>query len=277
MSHPASVPLAHLKRLIAVVRTQDGSKTQKELLPLMRASLSVGRASPPSEDIIAETIRTVQQRVKHRHEKQRKKEAEETRIAALEAQAVNTRSRQRDSAAAPNTTTSASRRPKKVSKVEVTAQTRAEDQLVAALAELRVRNAQHTNEQKKLIEEERKAKTASKAAERKERKEKEAREKKEKQEKTAKQRAEELELKDKLRDKRAKQSLEAAAEKHYYEKEQKEALKRAKRIDRKIEILLDLQTEVLKAARGQKRARDAEAEDSEEDKENIEPEGEWRV
>jgi hypothetical protein len=125
MSHPASVPLAHLKRLIAVVRTQDGSKTQKELLPLMRASLSVGRASPPSEDIIAETIRTVQQRVKHRHEKQRKKEAEETRIAALEAQAVNTRSRQRDSAAAPNTTTSASRRPKKVSKVEVTAQTRA--------------------------------------------------------------------------------------------------------------------------------------------------------
>lgn len=277
MSHSTSLPLAHLKRLTAVLEAADGSKTQKELIPLMRRSLSVGRASPPSEEVISDTIRAVQQRVKHRHDRQRKKEAEEARIAALEEQAVNTRARRRSSAAASDISTSASRRSNKVRKVEVTAQTRAEDKLAAALAELRVRNVNHTEEQRKLVAEEKKARAASKAAERKERKEKEAQEKKEQKEKTAAEREKEAELRESIRLANARGGLEAAAKKHSYEDEEREAQQRRKRIDNKLEILIDLETEALQAARGRKRAREAPDEESEEDKENIEPEGEWRV
>ena len=277
MPYAASVSVAHLKRITAVVEAEDGSKTQKELLPLMRASLPVGRASPPSEESIAETIRQVQQRVKHRRERQRKKEAEEAAIAEREAQAANTRLRQRSSTAAASTSTAARRQTKKAKTAEPAAQVRAEDKLVSALAELRARNVQHTKEHKKLVDEDRKAQAASKAAETKERKEKEAQEKKANKERTAKQRADELELTVKIRDQRARQSLEAAAKKHTYENEQKEALERAKRIDEKLEVLIDLETAALKAARGIKRARESTDDESEDDKENVEPESNWQV
>ena len=53
-------------------------------------------------------------------------------------------------------------------------------------------------------------------------------------------------------------------------REQKELIKT-------VEILIDLETEVLKANRGQKRGREESPEEQEEDKENVEPEGEWQV
>ena len=162
-------------------------------------------------------------------------------------------------------------------KVEATPQTRAQVKLYTALAELRVRNVQHTAQQQAAAIEERKARAESKRAERKERKAKEADAQQEKRERTAKQRADERELKDKIRDQRALQSLTAAARQRLYEQAQMAALERAERIDNKMEHLIDLQTERLEGKRGRKRGRETAPDESEEDKENVEPEGEWRV
>jgi len=277
MSSAASVPVAHLKRITAVVEAEDGARTQKELLPLMRASLPTGRASPPSEESIAETIRQVQQRVKHRHERERKREAAEAAIAEQAARAASTRARQRNSTAAAAISTPTRRQPKKAQRAEPLAQVRAEDRLVSALAELRARNAEHTKQQKTQADEDKKARAASKAVERKEKKEKEAQEKKENRERIAKQRADEQELSIRLRDHRARQSLEAAAKKHTYEEEQREAAARTKILEEKMEVLIDLETKAVRASLRSKRAREATDDESEEDKENVAPQSEWQV
>jgi hypothetical protein len=277
MSRTTVLSLTQLKRLTAFIDGQDGSQTQKQLLPLMCGALSIRGGLPPTEDSVAEAVQAIQLRVRHRHDKQRKREAEEARTAAMEAQAANTRSRRRNAAPAPDFTISVSRRRKSAQRVEATPQIRAEDKLYTALAELRVRNVQHTAEQRAAAIEERKARAESKKAERKERKAKEAEEQQEKRERTAKQRADERELKEKIRDQRALQSLTAAARQRLYEQAQMAALERAERIDNKMEHLIDLQTERLEGKRGRKRGREAAPDESEEDKENVEPEGEWQV
>ena len=276
MSSIAPLPLAHLKRLTAFINARDGSQPVKELLPLMRAALSSGRASPPSETIISENIRAVQKRVKHRHERQRLREEAEAASAAAVAQAVSTRARQRSAAPASTSRAPASRQPKKVKQGESTAQIREEERLVAALAALRQRNVQFTAERAEAAKAARKAKADALSAERKQKKQQEVDEARAKRETLEQQRAEEQKLKVKIRDERALQSLTAAAKKHEYEQEQHEAMERAKRLDAKLEKVLDNVLEEQEQRRGQKRAREELSDESQENKENVEPQSEWQ-
>jgi len=277
MSSPALPPLAHLKRLTTFIAAQDGSQTWKQLLPLMRGPLTPGRGLAPSEDDIVAIVRAVQQRVKHRHENQRRREAEAANAAVLQQQAVSLRPRARNTAPAQNSNAPASSRPRKAKKAETTAQTQTEERLVSALAELRERNVQYTEARKQAEAEERKAKRATRDEERKASKAKEAAEKAAKKAEAAKMRSDELELKTKLRDQRALQALEAKAQKLNWEKIEFEAAERAKRIDAKIEKVLDHEIEKFEPERGQKRPREEADEEEEENKENIEPEGEWQL
>ena len=59
VSLPAVLSLAQLKRLTTFIDGQDGSCTQKQLLPLMRGALSVRGGLPPTEDSVAEALLAV--------------------------------------------------------------------------------------------------------------------------------------------------------------------------------------------------------------------------
>lgn len=277
MSLPALLSLAQLKRLTNFVAGQDGSQTQKELLPLMCAQLSIRGGLPPTEKSVGEAIQAIQLRVRHRLETKRRREAEETSAAQQAVQAASARSTRRNTTQAVAQRSSTSRARTAAKKAAATPQTRAEDKLHAALAELRERSVQYTAAQKEKAAEQRKQQAADRKADRQQKKADEAAERKAERDRLVKQRADERELKEKMRDQRALQSLTAAARQRMYEEKQLAALDRQERIDGKFEHLLELETEALEAQLGPKRARRAVSAESEEDKENVEPDGEWSV
>jgi len=153
----------------------------------------------------------------------------------------------------------------------------AQEKLVKALAELRERNVQYTRDRKRMESEAKQERKAKRREERKAREEKGAAEKAEKRAAEEKKKDEEQELKIRIRDQRALQSLESAAKVMDLETLQKQAAERTERIDGKLEKLFDLELEARASRRGVKRARREEIVESEEDKENIEPDGEWQV
>ena len=276
---PSSIlpSIPNLKRLTTFIEAQDGSKKKNELLPQMGGKLAVGQASPPTSKAVSAIISKVQSDVKHFREKQRNKEHAEEQYAAFQQRMDSTRMTQARRTQMEKMNNAIIHAFKNTKAPVRTAVISAEEKLSDALAALRERNAQHTAEreqQERLAVEERKAKRTE---EKKQREESIAAEKAEKRAAEAKQRDEENELKTKIRDQRALQSLEAKARVMNLEIEQKQKAQRDDRISGMLEILLKRQVEGEPDRRRAKRPREDNILESDDDQENIDPRDGWRV
>lgn len=152
--------------------------------------------------------------------------------------------------------------------------TQAEERLVAALTALKEKNNVWAAEKEKVKQEDKERKGEQKKQEKKEKEEKKAAEKEEKQKAEQAKRDREAELKARQTDVRAMQSLDAKAKQLDLEKERQEEAARRKRIDVKLETLLDL---FFDNEQHKKRQRRDETVESDSDKENVRPEGQWQA
>ena len=273
MSVSSQPTTATINRITAFIAVQDGSETAQQLLPSIRNRLATGRASPPAEEVILEMIRKVQANVKHWHEKESKKAKVEQQYAELQERMASSRmtaSRKQQIQRDNIDIIHAYERRKVVLK---TPQIIAQEKLVSALAELREKNILHSRERKRMEAEAKQQRKDKRREEKQARKEKEAAEKADKRAAEEKKRDEEIELRGRIKDQRALQQLEAAAKVMDLERKEKLAADRHAKLEESLQILVDSEIAKRGLGRGQKRARREEIVESEEDKENIEPEG----
>jgi hypothetical protein len=277
MSVPGHPAPTLIKKITAFFAAQDGSETKKQLIPSLRAHLSTGRASAPTEDALSEVIRKLQDRVKRWNSKQHATEKTIAEYQALQERLASTRLTAARKATIEAESAPIIRAYKKRKQQKRTAQIVMEEKLVKVLAGLREKNKTWTEEREKVEAEQKEEKKAQKSEERKLREERAAAEKAERKAAEEKKKDEELELKTRIRDQRALQSLEAKAKVMDLETAQRRAAERAERIEGKLEKLLDLELQARANKHGGRRAMRDDAEESEEDKENIEPVSDWRL
>ena len=274
MPAAAPPPLVLFKHVTAFIREQTGSQTQKQLLPALTEYVSKRTRSQHTEHDVSELIRKSHDGVRRFRLKVQKRKTVKAQWEALQERLKSSRLTPTRRAAIERDNAHVIAAHRKAAALNQSSREQAEERLVQALGELKEKCEQWTAETERQKEEEKKRKKVQKQEERAAKEEKAAAEREEKKQVEQEKREREAELRARQTDVRAMQALDAKARQLNLEKERVEEAERRKRIDGKVENLLDL---LIAERQGKKRRKREEAEESESDKENQEPNGEWRV
>ena len=274
MSSLNSTPLVFFKRLVVFLNRQDGSQTLEQLLPSAVSFCSTDSTTPYTKEYISEVIRKSQNSVRRFRLRVEKRKRGIAAWEAVREQLANTRLNSAKRAKIERDNAAVIAAPHRPPAIKPTSHEQAEQRLVRALGELRARSAQRAAEAKRNEEEAKRRRKEERAAEKRERHAKAAAENERKKRDKQELKNREAELLVRQTDVRAQQALDAAARHQDLQKERIAEAQRRKAIDGKLQDVLDLM--IVKLG-GRKRKRSEEADESDSDKENVEPEGEWQV
>ena len=274
MSVPNHTPLTLFRHVTDFIRAQNGSQTQKQLLPSLVEAVSRRTRAAHTEHDFSELIRKSQDSVRRFRSVVQRRKAAAAAYKAVKERLDNPRLKPETKAAIERDSAHIIRAGRRTPAPKQTTRGLAEERLVKALGELKEKNARWAAEAKQNEEEAKRRKREQKQEEKKAREEREAAEKEEKKKAEQERREREVELRTRQTDVRAMQVLDAKTKQMDLEKERKKEAERRERIDNKLEKVLDL---LIADRGGRKRKKREEADESESDKENVEPEGEWQV
>jgi DNA polymerase III gamma/tau subunit len=275
MSGPARPPFTLYKHITDFIDRQNGSQTQKQLLPAIAEHVSTAKRMPQTVDSILTIIHKSQDDMRRfRLEVHRWKtgEAEWTTLQkTLENKRLTVARRAAIEMANARIIRAHDKRSGK-SAPKLDKRGIAEERLVKALNELKEKNVQWAAQAERDAEEEKQRKREQKREEKKEREEKKAADKEVKKQADQEKRNREAELRARQTDLRAMQSLDAKAQQVKLEKDKKEEAERRKTIDNLMITALKIFIDPQQGTKGRKRQRREEPVVSDSDKENIEPE-----
>ena len=268
------LPLIVLTHITQYLASQDGSKTQKQLLPSLAEHISRRHSANNDVDSLSTIITKIQHEARRIRAVQKATAVAELHYSELQERLASTRLTAVRRAVIERENAGIIRAYNNRKILKTDKWTQVEERLVAALTALKERNNLWAAEKEKAKQEDKERKEEQKKQEKKEKEEKKAAEKEEKQKAEQAKRDREAELKARQTDVRAMQTLDAKAKQLDLEKERQEEAARRKRIDAKLETLLDL---FIDNAQHTKRQRRDETAESDSDKENVRPEGQWQA
>ena len=282
MSTKYNPPVTILNLLSTHIDAQDGSQTQKQLIPSLTLFVNNRTRSRQTEDAISALISKSHGRVKRRAaatEAYNQAVKQHTALQVALKTARQTEPRQTEPRQTAIKQLNAHIIEAFNSKGEVVHNrgTAAEDRLIHALEQLKNRNKERAKQQKLDKQEEEKAKNEQREAAKKEKEEKEALEKAEKKEEERKKKDQEMELRIKRREKQAQQSLDLKAKAVDAERLRAELAVQQVAVNNALLLALGTWTESMQNKPPKKKQKTGREEKSERDKENVESEDEQQT
>ena len=268
---PLAPPITLLNLISSFLDGQDGSASASQLQPSIVDYLNVRYAVHHTLDSVAVMIRKAQDHVKRVRATEQATKVAEDNYAALQDALANSRQTAAKQAALKRKNAAVITEYKKRKKVKRDKWLGAEERLVDALTELKVKAANMTAQKRIDKQEAKRERQQKREEEKKAIEEKEAAAKAEKQAADEKKKEREEELRQKRRDVQASQSLALKAKAADSEADKQRKARREDAIDDAFLKLLQNLNEEHEERRGKRKRKREEEVESGSDKENIEP------